>query len=271
MGISDRHHFAWLTEALTAFEAESGRLAAIGAGGPDPVLWCLAGQRLDPPLAYLQQALGPRTRVEFFDRFPFPGSAARGQDLNALDTLPAGSCDVLTLLRGSVFIADPPAFLASARRLLRPGGLAVVDWLHGLSDAPVLDLRGAPRYDGVAAPFRTTYVDPQMLDDFPGEFAPFLAHLNRPPVGVDVERPGRTVPWSTRVRRLLGRRVRRDVTPATYVDTLRAELAAAGKHLIEPALLEQHFKVVFRHARYFHPHVGKFNLFLLTVLEPVGT
>jgi hypothetical protein len=34
--------------------------------------------------------------------------------------------------------------------------------------------------------------------------------------------------------------------------------------------MEQHFKVVFRHARYLYPHVGKFNLYLLTILEPVG-
>ena len=34
--------------------------------------------------------------------------------------------------------------------------------------------------------------------------------------------------------------------------------------------MEQHFKVVFRHARYFYPHVRKFNLYLLTALEPVG-
>jgi len=271
LGISDRYHFAWLTEALTVFEAESGRLAGLAALRPEPVVWCLAGQRLDPPLAWLAGALHERTRVEFFDRFPHPGSPARAQDLNALSALPAGSCDVLTLLRSSFFIEDPPAFLASARRILRPGGLFVVDWLHGLSDAPVLDLGGAPSYDGVEAPYRTTYMDPQMLADFPREFAAFLGHVNRPPVGVDLESPGRAVPLATRVRRLLGARPRRQVTPATYTDTLRAELAAAGKHLVEPALLEQHFKVVFRHARYFHRHMGKFNLFLLTVLEPVGT
>jgi hypothetical protein len=43
--------------------------------------------------------------------------------------------------------------------------------------------------------------------------------------------------------------------------------ARAGKHLIDADLMEQ---VVFRHARYFYRHVGKFNEYLLTVLEPVG-
>jgi SAM-dependent methyltransferase len=270
LGISDRHHFDWLTEALAAFEAGSGRLAALAAARAEPVLWCLAGQRLDPPLAWLTRALGPHTRVEFFDRFPAPGSPARAQDLNALAALPAGSCDVLTLFRGSLFIEDPPAFLASARRLLRPGGLFVVDWLHGLSGAPVLDLRGAPRYDGVAVPFRTTYVDPELVAGFPREFAAFLAHVNRPPVWADVEVPGRVVALATRARRLLGRRPRARVAPAAYVDTLRAALAAAGKHLVEPPLLQRHFRVLFRHARYFYPKVRKFNLYVLTVLEPVG-
>lgn len=126
MGISDRHHFAWLTEALEAFERETGRFAAI------------------------------RRR-------------------------------------------------SSARRLVRPGGLPVVDWLHGLSDAPVLDLRGDPRYGGGPTPVTTTYADPQMLADFPEEFGAFIRHLDRPPAWTNI-----------------------------------------------------------------YPFVRKFNLYLLTVLEPVG-
>ena len=42
MGISNRHHFAWLTEALEAFERETGRLAAIRQRSGGPTLWCLA-------------------------------------------------------------------------------------------------------------------------------------------------------------------------------------------------------------------------------------
>lgn len=49
-----------------------------------------------------------------------------------------------------------------------------------------------------------------------------------------------------------------------------ASLRRAGKHLVEPALMERYFTVVFRDARYFYACVRKFNLYLLTVLEPVG-
>lgn len=272
MGISDRHHFGWLTEALGAFEAQTGRLAAIGQQRRgDVALWCLGGQRLSPPLALLRDALGAdRTAVTFLDRFPTePG--VRAQDLNALETLPDGGCDVLAVLRASMFVAEPAVFLGHARRLLRPGGLAVIDWLHGLSDAPVLDLRGDPRYGGGPTPFRTTYGDPQMLAEFPAEFAAFLRHVNRPPAWTDLEMPGRRVPLGARARRWLGGGPRRHLTPTTYLDAVRAELARAGKHLIEPPLMEQYFKVLFRHARYLYPRVRKFNLYLLTVLEPVGT
>jgi hypothetical protein len=54
------------------------------------------------------------------------------------------------------------------------------------------------------------------------------------------------------------------------VDTLRADLERAGGHLIEPGLMEEFFKVVYREARYFYPLSRKFHLYLLTVLRPVG-
>jgi SAM-dependent methyltransferase len=270
LGISNRHHFAWLTEALEAFERETGRLAAIRQRSGGPTLWCLAAPRLDPPLEYLTAAIGAHgTRVALFDKFPTDASVTEA-DLNDLRRLPDGACDVLTLLRASYFIAEPATFLAEARRLVRPGGLLVVDWLHGLSDAPILDLRGDPRYGGGPTPFTTTYADPQMLAEFPEEFGAFIRHLNRPPAWANIEQPGAPLPLRTRLARALGGGPRRRITPGTYLDACRAELAAAGKHLIEPALMEQYFKVLFRHARYFYPFVRKFNLYLLTVLEPVG-
>ena len=44
-----------------------------------------------------------------------------------------------------------------------------------------------------------------------------------------------------------------------------------GGRLIEPGLMEDFFKVAFRDARYLHRLTGKFHLYLLTVLRPVGT
>jgi len=40
--------------------------------------------------------------------------------------------------------------------------------------------------------------------------------------------------------------------------------------MIEPALMQRYFNVVFRHARDFYPYVRTFNLYALTVLDPVG-
>lgn len=268
MGVSDRHHFGWLVDALETFEAQTARLAALGRGSATPTLWSVGAHAVDPPTAFLRRALGPATEVRLFDRFPSRPGVVQ-QDVNALDRLPADACDVLAIFRASYFVAAPAPFLASARRLLRPGGLLVVDWLHGLSDAPVLDLRGDPRYGGQSTPFMTTYVDPQALAEFAGAFDGLIAHVNRPPAWADTLHPGARVPFRERMRRRLGR-PRGTLTRDTYVETCRSALERAGKHLIEAALMEQYFKVVFRHARYFYPMVRKFNLYLLTVLEPVG-
>ena len=155
MGISVRHHFEWLTGALGRFEAEQGKLAALASEPGRHAIWCLAGQREIPPIAFLLDSLGrARTEVVFFDKFPTePG--VKPLDMNALDELPDGACDVLALFRGSMFVSDPPRFLAQVRRVLRPGGLAVLDWLHGGSDAPVLNLRSDPRYGGAPTPTRS--------------------------------------------------------------------------------------------------------------------
>jgi len=270
VGISDRHHFAWLTGALTAFEGETGRFAAFRRECTAPVLWCLAARRRDPVLDWIARAMGSGAQVTLFDKFPEGASGSQDQDINALANLPDNGCDVLTLLRASYFITDPAAFLTDAWRIVRPHGLVVIDWLHGLSNAPVLDLHGDPRYGGEPTPFMTTYADAQMLSDFSDEFEAFILPLDSRPWWANVERPGVRVRLSERVQRLLGLGPQRALTLTTYLAACRAELARAGKHLIEPESMEQHFKVIFRHARYFYPHVRKFNLYLLTVLEPLG-
>jgi hypothetical protein len=94
--------------------------------------------------------------------------------------------------------------------------------------------------------------------------------VNRPPAWANVERPGAPVPVGERLRRLVGRGPRRQVTRAGYLGEVGAELAQAGKHLIDRALIERYFTVTWRDARYFYPFVRKFYLYLLTVLRPVG-
>lgn len=78
------------------------------------------------------------------------------------------------------------------------------------------------------------------------------------------------MPWGQRLGRLLGRGPRYSLTVGHYLEAARTALEREGKHLIGPELMERYFKVLFRDARYFYRHVGKFNLFLLTVLSPVG-
>jgi hypothetical protein len=271
VGISDRHYFSWLTGALASFERDSGLFAAIGRDTRTPVLWGLAAPRVDPALSWIATAMGgDRTQIALFDKFPEGALGVRVQDINALGSLPDDACDVLALFRASMLIAQPATFLADAQRIVRPGGLVIIDWLHGLSNAPVLDLRGDPRYGGAATPYTTTYLDAEFPAEFPDVFEAFLRHLNRPPTWANVEQPGVPVRLGERARRLLGLGPRRDVALRDYLSTCREEFARAGKHLVEPALMDQHFKVLFRGAHYFYPHTRKFNLHLLTVLQPIG-
>lgn len=271
MGVSDPHYFAWLTGALRRFERESGELRATGAGTQAAHLWVLAGARMNPAIEFMCDALGgERATVRFLDRFERgPGVAAA--DFNALGDAPDDACDVLMMTRASYMIEDPPAFLRDTRRMLRPGGLMVIDWLHGSADAPALDLPGWHEYEGRRYPFLTTYGDAESLAEFGGEFDAFIRHVNRAPSWANLERPGARLAIGTRLRRMLGGGPHGHLTRATYLDALREALRRAGKHLIEPDALGSCFKVVFRDARYLYPLTGKFHLHLLTVLRPVGT
>lgn len=269
MGVSDRHYFAWLRDALERFEAGSSRLAAMRGTAPREV-WVLAGARMNPAVEFVAEATGrDHTTVRFLDKFARdPGVIP--VDFNALEDLPGDACDVLMMSRASYMVEAPRAFLFNARRLVRPGGVMVVDWVHGAAEAPVLDLPGSLEYDGRRQAFFTTYCDPAFLSEWPREFGAFIRHVNRPPWWTNVETPRVPLAGGKKLRRLLGGGPRRAITLETYPDALREDLERAGRHLIEPELMEEFFKVVFREARYLYPLSGKFYLYLLTVLEPVG-
>jgi SAM-dependent methyltransferase len=256
LGVSDRHYFAWLREALERFERESGELAAIGAVRHVD-FWVLAGSRTNPAIEFMRDALGSgRTTVQWLDRFDrAPGVIAA--DMNMLGDLPEDSCDVLMMTRASYLLEDGSAFLREARRLLRPGGLLLIDWLHGSAETATLGLPGQHVYEGRAYPFHTTYCDRESLTEFAGEFDALIKHVNRP-----------TLPQ--RLDRMFGRGSPRSLTRAAYLDTLREALAGAGKRLLEADDLSPYFKVLFRDARYLHPLTKKFYLYVLTVLRPVG-
>ena len=274
MGVSDRPYFAWLRSALERYEAGSGHLAALGMRRSRLDLWVLAGARTNPAIDFLRATLGrERTVLRFLDRFADDPGVERA-DFNDLKGVPDDACDVLVMSRASYMVAAADEFLDHARRIVRPGGLAIIDWLHGRAEAPVLDLPGAHEYGSHQAPFITTYCDPQFIAEFPGEFDAFLRHVNRPPSSVNVVSPGRPVPLGQRVERMLGfRRPAPEsavVTRENCLDAMRTALGRASKRLIEPETLAGYFTVLFREARYFYRLSGKFHLYLLTVLRPVG-
>ena len=275
MGVSDSHYFAWLRGALARFEEGSRLLDGIRRHESRPVLWVLAGAAPNPGTDFVAGALGPGATLRFLDRFAEAPGVMRA-DFNALGELPAGACDVLMMTRASYMVEDPRAFLSGAQRILRPGGVMIADWVHGAADAPVLDLPGVHEYEGRRVRFRTTYADPAALAEFPREFEAFIRHVNRhvsrPPWRTNPGAPGtRVQQLGAALRRLAGGGPGRGLTLATYIDALRADLGRAGGHLIEPGLMEEFFKVAFRDARYLHRLTGKFHLYLLTVLRPVGT
>ncbi len=271
MGVSDRPYFSWLRAALERYETRLGHLAVLGRGRQRPDLWVLAGARTNPSIEYVRAALGSeRTGLRFLDRFADDPGVER-VDFNDLKGVPDDACDVLMMSRAAYMITAAEEFLDHARRIVRPGGLVVVDWLHGIAEAPVLDLPGMHDYRGHQAPFLTTYCDPQFVADFPEEFDAFLRHVNRPPSWVNLEAPGRRLPVGRRLQRLLSpRRAGPPITRANYLEAVRAALSQAGKRLIEPEAMAQYFTIQFREARYFPPLSGKFHLYLLTVLRPVG-
>ncbi len=270
MGVSDRHYFAWLRAALDRYEARSGHLSALRSEGSSLDVWVLAGARMNPAIEFVLDALGrERTSVKFMDKFAREPRVLE-VDFNDLKGLADDSCDVLMMSRAAYMLRDPADFLDHIRRIVRPRGAVIIDWLHGVSELPVLHLPGVHTYGREVEPFLTTYCDPQFISEFPREFKAFLRHVNRPPSWVNVEEPGKRLPFWRRLKRMLSPAPRGRVTLATCLEAMRAALSRTGKRLIEPELMQQYFTIAFREARYFYPLSRKFHLYLLTVLRPVG-
>lgn len=249
MGESNAAHFLWLSGAIRE------NLAVLKDLPRNSVVFAIGEQRATPPLEELTGTLGSGTTVRLFDLYPNNASVER-LDVNELSSLPAGAADVITLIRTSVFIRDPKHVISGFHRILRPGGVVVVDWLHGTSDAPVLDL---------GQPYSATYLDGELLR-LPA-FAAFLRHVAQPPrvahaVRVLLRRVRHPhlppVPFLLRGRR---------VTLAEYPTVLSRVLHEAGKWLITPHDLAPHFRVRARDARYFYPETRTFACWALTILE----
>ena len=203
MGVSDRPYFAWLRAAIERYEADSEHLAALGRERSRLDLWVLAGARTNPGIEFVRATLGSEhIALRFFDRFADDPGVER-VDFNDLKGVPDDACDVLVMTRAAYMITAAEEFLDHARRIIRPGGIAIVDWLHGRAEAPALDLPGMHNYGRHQALFITTYCDPQFIAEFAGEFDAFLRHLNRPPSWVNLADPGSPLSLARRVERQL--------------------------------------------------------------------
>src|SRR5258708_3003247 len=123
MGESSPAHFTWLSSAILEHRHVFGRLRQ------PPTVFAIAEQGETAPLSELANVRGGRTTVRLFDLTPTSAAVER-LDLNRLGGLPSGAFDVITLFRASFFIRDPAHVLAGFHRILRPGGILVVDWLH---------------------------------------------------------------------------------------------------------------------------------------------
>jgi SAM-dependent methyltransferase len=256
MGESNPAHFRWLSSEILAH-----RHVFSGLRQPANVFG-IAEQGTTPPLETLLNVLGgqPLERpptIRFFDLTP-TNAAVERLDINKLDGLPSGACDAITLFRASVFIRDPLHVLSGFQRILRPSGVAVVDWLHGHSDYPVLDL-------GPGHQYTTTYLD-DTLRGLPA-FDAFLEHVRRPPR------------WRHLMRAVL-RRLRhptlpplpllgksQDVAKARYPEVLRRTLEGVGKNLLGEKDLAPWFDVQGRAARYFYEETRTFSCWALTFLR----
>jgi SAM-dependent methyltransferase len=246
MGISDTYHFEWHREIADDIASRLHQLGPIDA-------LCLA-ERGRPHMLDALAPLPVKSETFFDVENPNTANAIRG-DLNDMSAIEFGSANLVTLFRASMFIEDKHKFLASLKCVLRPGGVALIDWLHGYSDAPVIDfMGGGPVYAGEQRKFRCTYLDTTFLTEHPAPFQALLAHVNRPPK-------------SGVLGAFFAKRVN-TLTIANYSVRLRAALAARDYELIDEADLARHeLKVIYRAARYFHRKVGKFNCYIFTAIE----
>lgn len=102
--------------------------------------------------------------------------------------------DFITAFRCTPHLTQPEDFLREIYRILKPGGVLIIDWVNGYSNFPLLDLgfcwhsgdadvhRGdSDIYDGNKAAFnQTSYIDQTFLDLFPEEFNFLINQINRP-------------------------------------------------------------------------------------------
>jgi len=192
-------------------------------------------------------------------------------DFNDLKSVPDEACNVLVMSRGADMITAAAEFLDHARRIIRPGGIAMVDGLHGRAEAPALDLLGMHDYGRHQGLFITTYCDPAVHRGIPGRVRCVPATREQATLVVNLADSGRPLSLDRRAeRQLFFRRQGPEITRANCLDAMRPALSRAGKRLVEGETLAQYFTILFREAGYFYRLFGKFHPYLFTMLRPVG-
>lgn len=228
MGESNLVYWTWLNKTLLSLTWNTRPKT-------QTTVWCFAEQEPTPATVFLRWAWSlPRVTLRLFDKVATePG--VQFVDLNALEAMPSDACDVLTVFRASMFVEDPGKCLWHLRRIVRPKGLVLIDWLHGVPERPMVALGAA---DSV---YHATYAEAALLtlDMTREEFAAFIA---------DCCAAGD------------------DVTLDTYIPLLRQRMHARGQVLIGPEDVHREFTIGFRAVKYFRPVSGHPVLHILTGL-----
>lgn len=254
MGISNQFHFAWLDEAVAPVRQQ------VRASLPKTPQVLGVGEQ--SPSLFIQHLLdGTDFAYQACDLFPMSAEVLP-YDMNDLSPLfGKTSADIVCLFRASYFINSKHKFLSQVKELLNPRGYLFIDLLIGSSALPVLDFRYGERKAAIevngqlAAYYQTSFYDDRLLREFPEEVEAFCRHARRWPLQTQAsylrQAPRAYVRDAGSLRQLdsatLGNQIKNSL-PEENVFSL-TDFEEAG------------FEILAFNARYFYPHVKKFNLY----------
>ena len=152
MGISDNAYMAWLIAALARYERATGGITAKQRRD----LLVIGGGRSNRAIEWVQKTMSDDATICYWDLYE-RGSTVEIVDFNNLTLKPDHICDIIMMTRASYLLKNLDDFLSHARRLLRPHGLMMIDWLYGSAEVSCRGVRGVHHYNNDTQPFVTTY------------------------------------------------------------------------------------------------------------------
>ena len=260
MGVSNEYHFNWINEAVEPIKAEI--LAALPA---EPVVLGLSEQQANP---FIQNLLADRGfQYQAVDRYAQSDNVLQ-VDLNDLSLLAKREpADVACCFRASYYIEDKNRFLQQITKALKPGAYVFIDFLIGTSDIPTLGFyyggdKITANYDpSNPSRFLTSFYDDRIMKDHLEEVAAFCKHARRWPWRTQWEyyRAFPKLFWRDRKRHA-------QLYPGDIKEAMRSAFPAAQLFSLKD--FEQYgFEIQAFSSRYFHPYVGKFNLYNLVAAK----